>query len=955
MGDENQLRIRNLFMDVADLPPADRGAVLGRLCAGDRALRHAVDALLDAHDSAGSFMDNPAAQAPPFPEARLLGNEQADAWIDRYKLLHQIGEGGFGSVWMAEQREPVKRRVALKVIKLGMDTRQVIARFEAERQALAMMDHPNIARVFDAGATESGRPYFVMELVRGMPITAYCDHERLDTAQRLELFIDVCHAIQHAHQKGVIHRDIKPSNVLVTLHDTRPVPKVIDFGIAKATSAELTQHTLFTEHHQAIGTPAYMSPEQAAMSGLDIDTRSDIYALGVLLYELLTGATPFAPETSGHIGYPELLRIIREQDPKKPSTKLSSLGPSAARAAELRRVDPRRLCALLKNDLDWIAMKCLEKDRERRYESANALAEDLRRHLRDEPVTAGPPGTSYRLRKFVRRNRGRVIASAAALTLLVLGTVGTGVGLRQSIIEQRRALAAEADAELRASELEIVSAFQSAQLDAVNPSVMGARIRSELLEHAGEPAGAQLERYFTALNFTTIALRTLDENIFERTLRAIGEQFADQPVIRARLLHTVGVTMRDLGLIDRAVAPLTEAIELRTAASGREHPDTLMSSHELGVLQLRRGSNDEAARIFADTFQARRRALGPDHPDTLQSLYLLGIATWSLDNIQQAEQHLLEAFRGFHATLGADHPRTLALIATTDISIGVRVFFGGDREEAATYYREATENLRRILGETHPDTIESMRNVATLLRTAGNPQEAEDYTRTALNLSRAGLGDEHPETINLISQMATLHWHQGRVDEAEPYLREAYETRRRVLGDRHPSTRTSLNEMASLLNRTGRLDESERLLREAIDLHRLHAGENDIRLVAHVVRLAGFLDRHGRIAEALPDLEAIERLARGYYESRDEPESLAIYLHALARARAASPFDADRFAAAESALLQAHEAFISGQALDRARAAALDLADLYERWERQQPGRGYGARSPQWRVRAEPD
>ncbi len=405
---------------------ADRAALLDRECAGNSSLRAEVESLLAALEQASEFLEKPPAAATlEVTTGTIPVNEKPGDKIGRYKLLQKIGEGGCGVVYMAEQEEPVRRRVALKIIKLGMDTRQVIARFEAERQALALMDHPNIAKVHDGGATETGRPYFVMELVRGIKITDYCDQNNLSTPERLGLFGQVCQAIQHAHQKGIIHRDIKPSNILVTtLHDGVPVPKVIDFGIAKATEGRLTDKTLFTEFQQFIGTPAYMSPEQAEMSGLDIDTRSDIYALGVLLYELLTGRTPFDAKELLDAGLDEMRRIIREKEPTRPSTRLTSLSNEELSAvSKHRQSEPAKLTSLVRGDLDWIVMKCLEKDRTRRYVTANGLVMDIQRHMSDEPVVARPPSAVYRFQKLVRRNKLAFAAAAAVACTLVLGVV----------------------------------------------------------------------------------------------------------------------------------------------------------------------------------------------------------------------------------------------------------------------------------------------------------------------------------------------------------------------------------------------------------------------------------------------------------------------------------------------------------------------------------------------------
>jgi len=433
--EQNPKEIFNQALELSD--PEKQAAFLDEACAGDDKLRAEVDALIEWDSEAGSFMDFPDKD----PNVTLDGAPTPDITgtvIGRYKLLEKIGEGGMATVYMAEQKRPIRRRVALKIIKLGMDTKQVIARFEAERQALAMMDHPNIAKVFDAGSTDSGRPYFVMELVRGLAITEFCDTNHLTTQERLDLFIGVCQAVHHAHQKGIIHRDIKPTNIMVTLHDGKPVVKVIDFGIAKAVNQQLTEKTVFTRYSQMIGTPEYMSPEQAEMSGLDIDTRTDVFSLGVLLYELLIGVTPFDSEYLLSKGYGELQRIIREEEPVKPSTKISTLGESVTDVAKHRRTSPELLCKLIRTDLDWIVMKTLEKDRQRRYESVSELAADVKRHLNNETVLAGRPSVIYRVQKFVKRNKVLASSVITVVTVILLAAIISGV-LAITATQARRA------------------------------------------------------------------------------------------------------------------------------------------------------------------------------------------------------------------------------------------------------------------------------------------------------------------------------------------------------------------------------------------------------------------------------------------------------------------------------------------------------------------------------------
>lgn len=448
----------SIFAGAIERPsPEERAAFLDTACGADVELRRRIEALVRAHDEAGGFLrDRPVARDPAATVAQPAG-ESPGSVIGPYRLLEQIGEGGFGVVFLAEQKQPVRRKVALKVIKPGMDTKQVVARFEAERQALALMDHPNIARVLDGGATPSGRPYFVMELVKGAPVTEFCDRHHLPPRQRLELFVSVCRAVQHAHQKGVIHRDLKPTNVLVTVHDTVPVVKVIDFGIAKAFGQELTDKTLFTGFAQLVGTPLYMSPEQAGQRGIDIDTRSDVYSLGVLLYELLTGTTPFTAERFREAAYDEIRRIIREEEPPRPSTRLCESGDTLRSVAALRHTEPAKLTRLLRGELDWVVMKALEKDRNRRYESPGALAADVRRYLDDEPVQACPPSLGYRLRKLARRNKGPVLAAAVVAVALVVGIIGTTWGMF-------RATRAEADAVNEANEKEVALKDREAAL-----------------------------------------------------------------------------------------------------------------------------------------------------------------------------------------------------------------------------------------------------------------------------------------------------------------------------------------------------------------------------------------------------------------------------------------------------------------------------------------------------------
>jgi eukaryotic-like serine/threonine-protein kinase len=575
MSDSAEIEAR-IFADALLLPVGQRAKYLADACAGDAALRKRIEALIEAHESAAQFMTTPAnpTSGPGADIASPMAEDRPGTRIGRYKLLQLLGEGGCGVVWMAEQEEPVRRRVALKVIKLGMDTKMVITRFEAERQALALMDHPNIARVLDAGATESGRPYFVMELVPGVPITKYCDQHNLPTAERLRLFAQVCHAVQHAHQKGIIHRDLKPSNVLVTLHDGAPTPKVIDFGIAKATQGRLTDRTLFTAFEQFIGTPAYMSPEQAEMSGIDVDTRSDIYSLGVLLYELLTGRPPFDPKTLLQAGLDEIRRIIREVEPPKPSTRLNTLAVSdRTTAAQQRGTAPAQLSVLLRGDLDWIVMKALEKSPSRRYETANGLALDIQRHLHNEPVSARPASAGYRISRFVRRNRLAVVCGLiVAVALIASSVVSTMEAYRarraERVADQERAKAVQERA--RAEDL---LGFMLGDLRGQLAKVG----RVDVLDAVGDKAMAY---------FSSRRAEGLDDSALTRYARALTQ---------------IGEIRMDQTRYPDALAAFTEANALAAALVNRHPRDGAMlfergqSEYWIGFVHWKRGQLNDAA------------------------------------------------------------------------------------------------------------------------------------------------------------------------------------------------------------------------------------------------------------------------------------------------------------------------------------------------------------------------
>jgi serine/threonine protein kinase len=645
----NQDKLIEIFSEaLAKASLEERSSYLAQACGQDAALRRQVDALLQAHIEAGEFLR--ASVVPP--ESQPLG-EGPGTTIGRYKLLQQIGEGGFGIVFMAEQQEPVRRMVALKIIKAGMDTREVIARFEAERQALALMDHPNIARVLDGGSTASGRPYFVMDLVKGIPITEFCDQNHLSTEARLRLFMKVCAGVQHAHQKGIIHRDLKPTNVLVTVQEGEPVPKVIDFGIAKAIGQKLTERTLFTRFEQLIGTPAYMSPEQAEWSGVDIDTRSDIYSLGALLYELLTGTTPFEKETLARAALDEVRRMLRETELPTPSTRLQGLGQRLDEVARQRHTEPSLLTRLVRGDLDWIVMRALDKDRARRYETANELAHDLERHLRGEPVVAGPPSNIYRAGKFIRRHRLAVAAFAGITLALAVGLALALLGFAQA----RRA-------------------GQRAEEDAAIANAINNFLQFDLLAQA-DPENT------TNRNITV-------REVLDRASGKIKDRFTNQPIVEAEIELTLGTTYMGLSELDVAEPHIRRAVEICTRSFGQDARQTLDALNALAILYADQEKRDKAEPLLRQLVETYRRTLGPENATTLDCLRELGRNYLYWGRADQAEEIMRDLLEKRRRLLGPKHRETLN--AMEDLA-GVYCF--SDRlSDAAAIYEEILSTAR---------------------------------------------------------------------------------------------------------------------------------------------------------------------------------------------------------------------------------------------------------------------
>jgi serine/threonine protein kinase/tetratricopeptide (TPR) repeat protein len=818
--------VEELLHQAMALAPEQRAEFLEGACGSDAELRAELNSLLMVGENlSDGFLKSPlrgvlGQEIGEIDSATVLAAGQIFA--QRFELIRKLGEGGMGQVWLAEQVSPVRRQVAVKLIKAGMYDEAVVQRFQSERQSLAIMDHPAIAKVFDAGTTPQGQPYLVMEFVPGLPITDYCDQHKLNIRERLELFIHACEGVQHAHQKAIIHRDLKPSNILVIEVDGNPTPRIIDFGLAKTTAPQLSGESLFTQLGQFIGTPGYMSPEQASPSARDIDTRTDVYTLGVVLYVLLTGLQPFEIKRREKPSLEEWLRQLREEEPPNPSTKVSGDKNTSSATAEARGTEPKQLISKLRGDLDWITMKALERDRTRRYGTPSELAADLRRYLNDEAVMARPASAAYQLRKYARRHRAAMGVCTGLLAMLAVFSVVQTLQLRETTQQRDHAKQERDRANLerdRANQerdrATRITDFMTGMFKVPDPS-----------EARGNSVTAR--------------------EILDRAANDVGKGLAQDPNVQSQMLHDMATTYDNLGLIARAHELAQRALDARSGLHGPDDPKTLESMAQLGLILHQEGHDLEAEKVEREALAGERRVLGAEAPLTLETMDNLAVSLKPLGNLSEAEKLGREVIEVGSRTLGPESALTLMAMG----HLGSFLFYEGRYADCEKVLRQALDVERRVWGTDHPETLKALTMLAIAIHHQGRLAEAEPLYREVLSTSERVLGSQHRSTVGAMENLANVLVDEGHLAEGEKLDREVLPILVRTAGPDHTVTLIAQLNLALVLLKEGHLRDAERLQRETLAAElRVHGPQNPDTLSTQT-DLAETLLRERRYTEA---------------------------------------------------------------------------------------------------------